>query len=194
MPREEAHALVNLAFVQCLSPVAARDLGWCAGRDFTNPFFETASPLLQHSFELGVAERNLEELPVLVYMAPERSFQETAIRNAKRGCVRQGDLKLKFALETGLIGFATLVLMLGIVGMDGDAAKAEGPAAGNEQAEQSGFSHANRTVLSNLVDGVSEWGQCQIIVPCAQGVDKTTDGVPLYWDGPTDPRSVGAVN
>ncbi|MGZ9132805.1 MAG: hypothetical protein ACXW35_09605 [Nitrospira sp.] len=172
-------------------PVAARDLGWCAGRDFINPFFETASPLLHHSFEFGVAERNYEELPVLVYMAPKRPFRETAIRHAKREWVRQGDLK--FALETGVIGFATFFFMLGIVWMDGDAAKAEGPAAGYEQAEQSGFSHTNRTVLSKLVDGVSEWGQCQIVVPCAQEVDKATDGVPLYWEDSTDPRSVAAV-
>ena len=67
------------------------------------------------------------------------------------------------------------------------------PGVANDLSGQPGYSHTNRTVLSKLVEGVSGWGQCLMIVPCAQEVDQGTESVPLYWDAPTDGRFTAAV-
>jgi hypothetical protein len=192
LPRDEAQEVVNLASLQCVCTLAARNLGYCAA-GLVNPFSETASLLLHHSFELGVAERNFERLPVFLDMAPKRSCEFTpTVRPTKGGWVRLRDVK--FAPETGAVALATFALMMGIVWMDSAASgAADRQGVAYDQAGRSGYSHANRTVLSKLVEGISGWGQCQIIIPCAQEVDKDTDGVPLYWDDPTDPRSVAAV-
>jgi hypothetical protein len=99
----------------------------------------------------------------------------------------------KFAPETGAVALATFALMMGIVWMDSAASRAEELGVAYDQSGQAGYSHANRTVLSSLVEGVGGWGQCQIVIPCAQEVDQGTKGGPLYWDDPTDTLSIAAV-
>ncbi len=125
-------------------------------------------------------------------MAPEHSCEFTpAVRPTKRGWVRLRDLK--FAPETGAVALATFAMMMGIVWMDSAASRAEELGVTSDQAGQSEYSHAKPTVLSTLVEGVSGWGQCQIVIPCAQEVDQGTKDVPLYWDDPTDALSIAAV-
>ncbi len=125
-------------------------------------------------------------------MAQSESLKlKPAVRHAKHRWRRKRDFE-PFNLENGVLALVAFGLMVGIDLIDRATTKAEEPRATFNQAAKSGYTLAKSVVVSKLDEGEIGLGQCQIITPCDQALDDDTEGVPIYWDVPTNAIFVAA--